>query len=78
MWRKKRGEEMTKNKYKAAEIRERNKIIMDNEARKYGYKTWAAYCKVANKIEKECEAIGKVFNFDMVPGKPALPLLALA
>jgi len=63
------------NKYRKAEIRARNKIIMDNRARELGYKTWDEYCKVCLKIEAECEASGKPFSYDLVPNKPPLPLL---
>jgi len=65
----------TENKYKKAEIRARNKIIMDNQARECGYRTWDEYWRVADKLEQECLATGKEFSFDMVPNKPALPLL---
>jgi hypothetical protein len=70
---------MTENRYKRAEIRERNKIIMDNEARKAGYKSWNIYMSVANKLNQKLGVSPNDDEFDIniVPVRPALPLLAL-
>jgi len=62
----------TQNKYKAAEIRERNRKLMDDEAHKLGYKSWMAYSKACDEIEADCEARGVPFNFDMVLTYPPL------
>jgi len=40
---------------------------MDDEAHKLGYKSWAEYTRVCDKIEADCEARGVPFDFDMVP-----------
>ena len=67
---------MTKNRRKKVEIKERNKIIMDNAAREKGYTTWNAYCRKLAELEKIYGHEGfEAMNH--VPIKPGLPLLEI-